>query len=111
MGLVSLAKTSIMAATLYYKVTCARRGYIASFKYAEDAAAFVAFLGEGAKIRNRYGLVLWHEGAESVPALESYDFVALRCAERDDGVLNPQNMRARDREDHRSLGQYAAPTE
>jgi hypothetical protein len=43
--------------------------------YAEDAAAFVAFLGEGATISNGPHL-LWTEGEEDQPASESYDHVA-----------------------------------
>jgi len=45
------------------------------FIYLEDAAALVAFLGEGATIRSRRR-VYWREGSEVQAAAESYDFVA-----------------------------------
>lgn len=51
---------------------------IASFLHASDAGAFVAIIGEGSTIR--YGfkdpVIVWHEGRETQPAGESYDFVA-----------------------------------
>ena len=43
--------------------------------YAEDAAGFVAFLGDGTTVQYR-GKVVWTEGKEKQPAGESYDFAA-----------------------------------
>lgn len=64
-----------MAASPFWKVYQAKE-YRAACKYVEDAAALVAFLGDGAQIRAEHTLVLWHEGQESQPAAESYDHVA-----------------------------------
>lgn len=50
--------------------------YLAAFKYAEDAAALVALRGSGATIRRGHRRVVWTEGMESQPAIESYDYVA-----------------------------------
>lgn len=77
-----------MAATPYYKVHTFR-GYVASFKYIEDAAAFTACIGEGTTIRSRWGRILWQEGKESQPAIESYDHVAEVAQARDGGTINP----------------------
>ena len=52
-------------------------------KHAEDAAAFVALIGDGATVRNG-GKVLWTEGAEDIPAAESYDAAASTILERDE---------------------------
>jgi hypothetical protein len=62
--------------------------YVAAFKYAEDAAAFVAVLGEGAMIRHGHRLVLWHEGHEEFSAWESYD----RAAEIMFGRIRAENI-------------------
>jgi hypothetical protein len=40
--------------------------------YAEDAAAFVAILGQGAKVYSN-GRLVWSEGEEAQSAAESYD--------------------------------------
>jgi hypothetical protein len=45
----------------------------AQCRYAEDAAAMAALLGDGATITYRLGPVLWREGSESFSASESYD--------------------------------------
>lgn len=50
--------------------------YVAACKYAEDAAALVAVLGEGASIRYGHSLVVWREGQEFESAGESYDGAA-----------------------------------
>ena len=73
-----------MAASPPYKVFNPQGEYVASCKYGEDAAAVVSCYGDGAKIRHRdrMGRVLWHEGAESFPAAESYDMVAATIAKR-----------------------------
>lgn len=52
--------------------------------YAEDAAAFCAFLGEGSEIRVAgIDRALWVEGAEQQEASESYDYVAAVVADRE----------------------------
>ena len=54
--------------------------YVAAFKYAEDAAAFIGCMpGE---VRHRHGLVVWREGHESFPAAESYDQAARIMSQR-----------------------------
>jgi hypothetical protein len=49
--------------------------YAASCVHFEDAAGFVALLGEGATVRIKARIV-WREGHESQLASESYDFAA-----------------------------------
>lgn len=68
-----------MAATPRLKVYNPQGEYIASCKHGEDAAAIVGNYGHGAKIKDRNGKVLWHEGYEEQSAAESYDYVAERC--------------------------------
>ena len=82
-----------MAASPYYKAhsPLPQRGYVASFKFAEDAAQFAAGQGEGTKIFNRWGKLLWHEGHEEFMAIDSYDRVAEVMASRDNGTINPQS--------------------
>lgn len=67
-----------MAASPPLKVYDADNEYRASFHHAEDAASFVAFLGDGATIRSGHSRkhILWSEGHEEQPASESFDFVA-----------------------------------
>ena len=55
--------------------------------YAEDAAGFVSFLGDGAQVRTRSGRVVWQQGDSfDGDAGESYDAAAelmqLRAAEQ-----------------------------
>jgi len=69
-----------MAATPRLKIYNPQGEYIASCKHGEDAAMIVSGYGDGAKIKDRYGKVLWHEGYEDQPAGDSYDHVAERCA-------------------------------
>lgn len=61
-----------------------QKEYIAACKHVEDAAALVAFRGEGSTIRHghRVSDVVWTEGSESQPAAESYDHVAEVVYER-----------------------------
>jgi hypothetical protein len=49
---------------------------IGVFVHAEDAAAMVAVLGEGACITDPGCGILWSEGSEAFSAGESYDGVA-----------------------------------
>ncbi len=73
-----------MAATPKLKVYNAHGEYVAAFKHAEDAAAFVAMAGPGVTIRDGYGKkdTVWHEGKEAQSAAESFDFVAKVVADR-----------------------------
>lgn len=71
-----------MAASPKYKVY-ADGEYVASVKYAEDAAAIVAFRGEGTTIRYSHGATLWTEGKESFSAAESYDRTAVVIWQRE----------------------------
>jgi hypothetical protein len=66
----------IMASTPRLKVYNREGGYVASFKHAEDAAILIAGLGEESQIRDGHKFVVWHEGHEIQPAMESYDTVA-----------------------------------
>lgn len=65
-----------MAATPKYKVFNPSGEYVASCKYAADAAAIVAAYGDGAKIKLGHAQVLWVEGEEAIEAGDSYDEVA-----------------------------------
>jgi hypothetical protein len=72
-----------MAAAPQFKIYKADGEYVAACKYAEDAAALVAVLGTGTTIRLGHRFVVWTEGAEAIPAGESYDTVAATIAERE----------------------------
>jgi hypothetical protein len=65
-----------MAAAPQFKVYAPGRGYVASCKYVEDAAAIVSLHGAGTTIRFAHRQILWHEGHEAFEASESYDRVA-----------------------------------
>jgi hypothetical protein len=56
--------------------------YVASAKYYEDAAAFVAILGEGATVRINHKIIVWTEGAETQSAAASYDEAAFTMRSR-----------------------------
>lgn len=73
-----------MAASPGLKVFNPSGEYVASCKFAEDAAAIVAIYGDGAQIRfgHRPKDVVWTEGSEEHPASESFDGVALVVAGR-----------------------------
>ena len=73
-----------MASSPEFKVYSPQGEYVASCKFAEDAAAVVALHGTGAKIKHYHKQVLWHEGAEDQEAGESFDHVALACWARID---------------------------
>lgn len=65
-----------MAASPRLKIYNPEGEYVASCKYAEDAAALIAFLGDGAMIKASHRAEVWVEGKESQPASDSYAFVA-----------------------------------
>lgn len=80
-----------MASAPQLKVYAPTGEYVASCKYAEDAAAIVAIYGEGSEIRigHKKANCVWREGSEVQPASESFDQVAMtvcrRAHERADG--------------------------
>lgn len=67
-----------MAASPKFKIYDASDAYQASCHEIEAAAALMAFYGAGATIRIDHSkkYTVWHEGAETQPAAESYDYVA-----------------------------------
>ncbi len=71
-----------MAGSPDWKVYSVNGEYIASCKYAEDAAALVSVQGNGASISYRHGRKLWIEGHEAIPAGESYDTVSVTVEAR-----------------------------
>lgn len=70
---------------IYYDGT-----YHGALKFAEDAAALVAVLGDGAQIRFGHKLIVWREGDEQISAHESYDIVADTVRDR----VHEHNKRA-----------------
>ena len=73
-----------MAATPKFKVFDKRSIYLAACKRPEEAAVLVAFLGDGATIRDGHSTkdIVWLEGMEHQSASESYDYVATIIQER-----------------------------
>jgi hypothetical protein len=73
-----------MAASPGLKVFNPSGEYVASCKFAEDAAAIVAIYGDGAEIRigHKKTDCVWREGSEVQPAGESFDQVALTVCRR-----------------------------
>lgn len=65
-----------MAGTPRLKVYNPDGEYVASFKFAEDAAMYVAAAGTNYTIRDGHKFIVWSEGHEIQPAAESYDTVA-----------------------------------
>ena len=65
-----------MAASPQFKVYDSIGEYQASTKRPEEAGAVVSLLGNGATIRHGHNKIVWHEGQESQPAWESFDFLA-----------------------------------
>jgi len=65
-------------AMVRFKVFTPQGEYIAAVKRPEEGAALMAFLGDGAELRDGHSkrFTVWREGAEAQPAGESYDHVA-----------------------------------
>ena len=59
-----------------FKVYSPQGEYIASCKYAEDAATLCGMYGDGTIVRYRHSLILWRQGQENVHADESLDVAA-----------------------------------
>lgn len=76
-----------MAASPKYKVFNTMREYVASCKYAEDAATVVGSYGEGATIKVG-GRIIWREGHEAFLAGDSVDHATsvIHGRERDRAV-------------------------
>ncbi len=66
----------IMAHSPNYKIYRQGGEYVASCKYAEDAAAIVSIWGEGAFVKFQHRVRVWTEGKEDFSAGESYDRAA-----------------------------------
>lgn len=62
-----------MAGSPQFKVYDPSGAYIAACKQPQDAAALASINGAGSKVKLGHSSVLWHEGAEEIPASESYD--------------------------------------
>lgn len=73
-----------MAASPQFKVYSKSGEYLASVKYAEDAAILLGALGQGTTLRYGHSIrqVLWREGYESFSAAESYDATAKEIQDR-----------------------------
>ena len=67
-----------MAASPKFKVFDKHGEYLAACKRPEEAAVLMAFLDDGATIRDGHAVkdIVWHEGKEDQSAAESYDYVA-----------------------------------
>ena len=67
-----------MAASPKFKVFDKHGEYLAACKRPEEAAVLMAFLDDGATIRDGHAVkdIVWHEGEEEQCAAESYDYVA-----------------------------------
>jgi hypothetical protein len=65
-----------MSSSPKYKVYTHGQEYVASCKYLEDAACLCALYGNGTTVRVGHSTVIWREGAEEIPAGESYDRAA-----------------------------------
>jgi hypothetical protein len=64
------------SSALAFFVVNARGLFMGATVHAEDAAALVALLGDGATVRCNVDSILWSEGSEAFPAGESYDAAA-----------------------------------
>jgi hypothetical protein len=78
-----------MAASPFWKVFSPSGEYIASCKYAEDAAAIVGSYGGGEiRVGHSKKLTVWREGMEEEgTATDSYDTVAAVCNRRLEAML------------------------
>jgi hypothetical protein len=65
-----------MAGSPRFKVHNPQGEYVASCKQIEDAAMICGGYGDGAKIKDKFYGLVWHEGHEATEASESYDTVA-----------------------------------
>jgi len=65
-----------------WKVYTPAGEFTAATKCATEAAALIAFLGEGAQIKYMHHTLVWTEGKEKQPAAESYDYVTDTCIDR-----------------------------
>lgn len=78
-----------MAGSPLYKVYDWDEKYIAAFKHPIHAVAFVATLGvDGVTIRFGHRHIVWTEGAETIPAYESYDLASDIILKRIEGEFS-----------------------
>ena len=70
-----------MASSPQFKIYRGKE-YVAACKYAEDAAALVAILGDDATVRYGHSMVVWREGQERFLAGTSYDDAAREMFDR-----------------------------
>lgn len=84
-----------MAAAPRFKIYNAEKEYIACVKYLEDAAMFVALLGNGATIRDGHQEkhIIWREGSELQSASKSYDSATRVMNQRIDALWKPLHER------------------
>lgn len=75
-----------MAASPRWKIFDREGEYQASVKDVMLAAMIVAFLGDGAQIRDGHKIVVWQEGGESQSAGENYDHTESVIYERADAL-------------------------
>lgn len=86
-------------ADVVWKVYTAQSEYVAACRDVEDAAALVAFRGDGATIRYDHKQIVWREGAETQNAAESYDHVASVAYERVHSAHATRSQRLRSAQD------------
>ena len=78
----------------FLKIYNSAGDYVAACVDYTEAAVLVAFLGEGAQVRNGHAKknAIWRESSEEQSASQSYDFAAKTMSERitpkDNGVPN-----------------------
>lgn len=86
-----------MGASPKWKVYREDNEYVASCHYPQDAAALVGNWGPGATIRLGHTKrnVVWTEGAEEIPAHESFDRVADIVWERERYLQNARSSATR----------------
>jgi hypothetical protein len=63
-----------MARSPIWKIYTEAHGYVASFKFAEEAAQYVGT--NGGEVRHGHRHVVWREGQEQFSASESFDGAA-----------------------------------
>jgi hypothetical protein len=76
-----------MAAIPIWKVYSKDGEYIGSLRSPCYAAPVITMLGDGSTIRYDHHLIVWTEGKESIPALESYDTVEDICRSRAEAIF------------------------
>lgn len=65
-----------------FKVYDRKKEFVASCKFAEDAAILAGINGDGYAVKYQHGVTLWREGQEAFSAATSYDGAAKVMWER-----------------------------